>query len=52
MARQVELRYLDYVKTGPYDASCGPLNQRTTNQRLYRVEEGVTLVDITHRFWK
>lgn len=36
----------DYVKTGPYKAECGPLNQRTTNQRLYYHGE-----DITARFW-
>ena len=37
----------DYVKIGPYIAECGPLNERTTNQRLYR--RGV---DITSRFWR
>lgn len=26
----------DYVKVGPYIPECGPLNQPTTNQRLYR----------------
>ena len=26
----------DYVKVGPYLPACGPLNQRSTNQRLYR----------------
>lgn len=36
----------DYVKTGPYKAECGPLNSRTTNQRLYHHGE-----DITSRFW-
>ena len=36
----------DYVKVGPYKAECGPLNQRTTNQRLYYHGE-----DITARFW-
>ncbi len=36
----------DYVKIGPYIAERGPLNERTTNQRLYR--RGV---DITSRFW-
>ena len=29
----------DYVKVGPYRAECGPLNARTTNQRLYRALE-------------
>lgn len=36
----------DYVKVGPYKAECGPLNERTTNQRLYYHRE-----DITSRFW-
>ena len=36
----------DYVKTGPYIAERGPLNERTTNQRLYHHGE-----DITARFW-
>ncbi len=36
----------DYVKVGPYVAELGPLNERTTNQRLYHHGE-----DITFRFW-
>ena len=36
----------DYVKVGPYIAECGPLNERTTNQRIYYHRE-----DITSRFW-
>ena len=37
----------DYVKTGPYREECGPLNKRTTNQRLYYHGE-----DITARLWR
>lgn len=37
----------DYVKTGPYIAECGPLNDRNTNQRLYHHR-----TDITSRFWR
>ena len=37
----------DYVKVGPYRPECGPLNERSTNQRLYYHRE-----DITHRFWR
>ncbi len=37
----------DYVKIGPYIAERGPLNERTTNQRLYYRGE-----DITSRFWR
>ena len=52
---QIELLHFDYIKIGPYDAERGPLNNRGTNQILWRVEhvEGEhTLMDITHRFWK
>lgn len=48
---EIETCYFDYLKIGPYDAECGPLNARTTNQRLYRIEQG-KLTDITFRFWK
>lgn len=37
----------DYVKVGPYIAEYGPLNSKTTNQRLYHHGE-----DITSRFWR
>ena len=36
----------DFVKVGPYKAELGPLNERTTNQRMYYHGE-----DITSRFW-
>ena len=40
----------DYIKVGPYIPEKGPLNSRTTNQRLYAVTpEGRE--DITSRFW-
>ena len=41
----------DYLKTGPYLPEKGPLNQPSTNQRLYR-KEGKRWVDITSRFWR
>lgn len=43
---------VDYVKVGPYLEELGPLNARTTNQRLYRVEPEGRLTDLTARFWK
>ncbi len=42
---------LDYYKVGPYDPVCGPLNLKTTNQRLYNVQNN-ELEDITYKFWK
>ena len=48
-------RIFDYVKTGPYIEAFGPLNSRSTNQRLYRVLHldavKYYLTDITSRFW-
>lgn len=45
------LNDFDYIKVGRYMEEFGPLKSKTTNQRLYRVEEGI-LQDITDRFWK
>lgn len=45
------LKSFDYVKIGGYKAELGGLRSRTTNQRLYRNDNGKT-VDITSRFWK
>lgn len=41
----------DYIKIGPYVEALGPLNKRTTNQRLYKKEEDGKIVDITNMFW-
>lgn len=41
----------DYIKIGPYIEALGPLNKKTTNQRLYKKEEDGTIVDITNIFW-
>lgn len=42
----------DYIKIGPYIRHLGPLNQPTTNQRLYRVSPDGQMEDITSRFWR
>lgn len=47
----------DYVKIGPYIEHFGPLNSKTTNQRLFKVSHdgpgstGYRLTDMTSRFW-
>ena len=53
--QQINLDNFDYVKIGRYDEESGPLNNRGTNQILYRVEHttnDTALTDITNRFWK
>ena len=53
---RINTRYLDYIKVGPYIKSKGPLNERNTNQRMYKIHrtsEGATLLmNMTSKFWK
>ena len=44
-------KVFDYVKIGAYIAEKGPLNEETTNQRLYEIKNGEK-IDITYKFWK
>lgn len=60
LSKDINLKWFDFVKLGPYIEECGPLNSKTTNQRMYKVvtdnyEDGTSgyeLVDITYKFWK
>ena len=60
LSKDINLKWFDFVKLGPYKEECGPLNSKTTNQRMYKVvtdnyEDGTSgyeLVDITYKFWK
>lgn len=42
----------DYIKIGHYDKNKGPLNSKTTNQRLYKRTTPFAFEDITSKFWK
>ncbi|MBR4392173.1 MAG: anaerobic ribonucleoside-triphosphate reductase activating protein [Bacteroidales bacterium] len=42
----------DYIKTGRYEASLGPLNSITTNQRMIKRLADGRVKDITSRFQK
>ena len=53
--------FFDYIKVGGYDKDLGPINVRTTNQRMYKrngtvdAADGVPAIkwdDITDKFWK
>ena len=46
----IDICNFDYIKVGPYMEKYGPLNVRTTNQVMYKVENG-ELIDITNKFW-
>ena len=40
----------DYIKIGPYIEKFGPLNKKTTNQKLFQVINN-EVIDITSFFW-
>lgn len=44
-------RVFDYVKVGPYIEALGGLDKETTNQRMYKKENG-KWKDITYKFWE
>ena len=60
LSKEIELENFNYIKLGPYIKDKGPLNHKTTNQRMYRIvldhyddgTSGYELEDITHKFWK
>ena len=48
----VTITDFDYIKIGPFIRHLGPLKERTTNQRLYRIRHDGQKDDITERFWR
>lgn len=46
--------WFDYIKTGPYIEALGPLNKKTTNQRMYKKisDKPIKFEDITYKFQK
>ena len=50
ISTKVELKNFDYIKIGGYDEKYGPLNSKTTNQKMFYVNGG-KLEDITYKFW-
>lgn len=52
LSSDINLRFFNYIKLGHYDDNMGPLNKKTTNQRLYKIGNNVNLEDITYKFWE
>lgn len=59
LSDDIDLKYFDYIKLGPYKEELGGLDNPTTNQRLYAYNElfsDITIEkswrDITSKFWK
>lgn len=51
LSNKIDVRLFNFIKIGPYIEKYGPLNKRTTNQRMYENING-NLDDITYKFWK
>lgn len=49
IADEIELYNFDFIKIGPYIEHYGPLNSRTTNQKLFQIDNG-NLINITNKF--
>lgn len=47
----ISINLIDYLKIGKYDSEYGPLNSPKTNQRMYKIVDGV-FEDITYKFQK
>jgi anaerobic ribonucleoside-triphosphate reductase activating protein len=45
----LDINLFNYIKVGPYIPKLGGLDSETTNQIMYKVEDG-ELIDITYRF--
>ena len=56
LSDQIHLKNFHFIKLGPYMKDKGPLNSKTTNQRMYQIQEksadNLIMVDITNKFWK
>lgn len=52
LPEEIPLVDFDYIKVGPYKKDYGPLNNKSTNQRMYRMSGGEIVEDVTSLFWK
>lgn len=61
LSPDIDLRNFGYIKLGPYIEELGPLSNKLTNQRFYKVirlgeildeNPAYHLEDITYKFWK
>lgn len=52
LPEEISLVDFDYIKVGPYKKDYGPLNNKSTNQRMYRMSGGEIVEDVTSLFWK
>ncbi len=51
ISEEVSVENFDFIKIGGYNYELGGLNSKTTNQRLYKIENK-GLVNITYKMWR
>lgn len=54
LSKDINLKWFDFIKLGPYIEELGPLNSPNTNQVMYKIiyQNGTTImIDITNKFW-
>lgn len=57
LKKKIDISWFDYIKTGPFIKKFGPLNVKTTNQKLYKVnwlfgsKFLFSLKNITKKLW-
>ena len=49
LSQEINLRYFDYIKLGPYIEELGPIDKEGSNQKMYRILDNCYLVDITDK---
>ena len=52
LKNSLDLRLFKYLKWGPYKKELGGLQSRTTNQQIWRLENGVPVENLNHYFWR
>lgn len=50
LSSEIELKNFDYIKIGSYQKDKGPLSSKTTNQYMWKIQNGKVIDDITHKF--
>ncbi|MBP3254674.1 MAG: anaerobic ribonucleoside-triphosphate reductase activating protein [Bacteroidales bacterium] len=50
--KEIDLKNFNYIKTGPYIQEYGSLKDKTTNQKLLKINTDLSTEDITNMFWK
>ena len=54
LSKDINLKWFNFIKLGPYIEELGPLNNPNTNQVMYKIiyQNGTTImIDITNKFW-